>query len=211
MTNSRVGMPSERNSVFSASRSCAAATAAGGGNTSIRPRSDSSAATRRSRFRASRRRRVRASLASAAGSSSCAQHDGRDLRAGSVAARIEQRAIDAERVAREREHAAELAGADDANSGSRHGRSGASGGAQRAVARIGLLEHLGRLLGSILIERRGNRGILVGEDRGREQRRVDGAATCRWRPSRRGCRAASARSTAVSRCLAARAIEPARR
>src|SRR5690242_19568043 len=40
-------------------------------------------------------------------------------------------------------------------------------------ARVRLLEHVGRLLGTIAVERRGDRGMLQGQDRGGEQRGVD--------------------------------------
>jgi hypothetical protein len=40
-----------------------------------------------------------------------------------------------------------------------------------------LLQHFGRLLGTIALERRGDRGMLVGEDGGGEQRRVSPRST----------------------------------
>src|SRR5262249_6613408 len=65
----------------------------------------------------------------------------RDLRARSIRRAIENGAIDAERITGEREHATELAGADDTYAGSCHARgSGATAGVLRRGARIGMLE-----------------------------------------------------------------------
>ena len=68
--NGAVGIPITRKSVFSASRSCEAATAAGGGNTSMRPSSDSRAATATFSISSVTTSTTSASFASARGSSS---------------------------------------------------------------------------------------------------------------------------------------------
>ena len=120
---------------------------------------------------------------------------------------IEKHAVDAERIARKREHAAELTGTDDAYPGSTHG----TAKLLRGGARIGIFENFGGLRGAIPLERGRDRRILVGEDRGGEQPRIDRACLADRERVRPALRAAFARSTAASRDRPWRGTSQARR
>src|SRR5262249_2879511 len=138
-----------------------------------------------------------------------ALHRCSDLRARRVGRAIEHGAIDAERVARKREHTAELAGADNAYAGSSHLRG------SRRDARLRRADRDARALGAFA--RPGlDRACVRYPDTALRESRLPAELrslrpTCQWPRSPRGCRAASARSTAGSPCRRATAISPAHR
>ena len=107
---------------------------------------------------------------------------------GRVRGRVQNQEVESERITRQGEHAAELAGAHDAD---RHVRGGVRGS--------GLPSTAGGLPLAERFERSGDRRVLVGEDGRGAKRCVGSASRADRRRSRPAPRRASARSTAASR------------